>query len=89
MRVLRTPDERFRNLPDYPFDPHWTTLRSGLRMHHVDEGPPDAGLFDGADPNSVRAFFDEMMNLGVEGMMVSPGYAYPKAPDQITPKWRQ
>ncbi len=39
-------------------------------------------LFDGADPNSVRAFFDEMMDLGVEGMMVSPGYAYPKAPDQ-------
>lgn len=39
-------------------------------------------LFDGADPNSVRAFFDEMMDLGVEGMMVSPGYAYEKAPDQ-------
>jgi len=39
-------------------------------------------LFDGADPNSVRGFFDEMMDLGVEGMMVSPGYAYPKAPDQ-------
>jgi hopanoid biosynthesis associated radical SAM protein HpnH len=41
-------------------------------------------LFDGFDPNSVRAFFDEMMDLGVEGMMVSPGYAYPKAPDQAS-----
>jgi hopanoid biosynthesis associated radical SAM protein HpnH len=39
-------------------------------------------LFDGADPNSVRGFFDEMMDLGVEGMMVSPGYSYDKAPDQ-------
>ncbi len=39
-------------------------------------------LFQGADPNSVRRFFDEMMELGVEGMMVSPGYAYDKAPDQ-------
>jgi hopanoid biosynthesis associated radical SAM protein HpnH len=39
-------------------------------------------LFEGADPNSVREFFDEMMELGVEGMMVSPGYAYEKAPDQ-------
>ncbi|MEX0885728.1 MAG: adenosyl-hopene transferase HpnH [Phycisphaeraceae bacterium] len=39
-------------------------------------------LFDTADPNAVRAFFDEMMDLGVEGMMVSPGYAYDKAPDQ-------
>jgi hopanoid biosynthesis associated radical SAM protein HpnH len=39
-------------------------------------------LFDGADPKSVRAFFDEMMDLGVEGMMLSPGYSYEKAPDQ-------
>jgi hopanoid biosynthesis associated radical SAM protein HpnH len=39
-------------------------------------------LFDGTDPTSVRSFFDEMMDLGVEGMMVSPGYSYDKAPDQ-------
>jgi hopanoid biosynthesis associated radical SAM protein HpnH len=39
-------------------------------------------LFDGADPNSVRAHFDEMMAAGVESMMVSPGYTYEKAPDQ-------
>ena len=41
-------------------------------------------LFDGADPKSVRAFFDEMMDLGVEGMMLSPAYSYEKAPDQST-----
>jgi hopanoid biosynthesis associated radical SAM protein HpnH len=39
-------------------------------------------LFDGADAKSVRAFFDDMMDLGVEGMMLSPGYSYDKAPDQ-------
>ena len=39
-------------------------------------------LFDGADPKSVRTFFDETMALGVEGMMLSPGYSYDKAPDQ-------
>ncbi|HTZ73499.1 MAG TPA: adenosyl-hopene transferase HpnH [Candidatus Aquilonibacter sp.] len=39
-------------------------------------------LFDGAEPQSVRKFFDEMMELGVEGMMLSPGYTYDKAPDQ-------
>jgi hopanoid biosynthesis associated radical SAM protein HpnH len=39
-------------------------------------------LFDGADPKSVRAFFDSMMSLGLEGMMLSPGYSYDKAPDQ-------
>lgn len=39
-------------------------------------------LFDGADPNSVRAHFDQLMELGVESMMLSPGYSYDKAPDQ-------
>jgi hopanoid biosynthesis associated radical SAM protein HpnH len=39
-------------------------------------------LFDGVDPARMRQFFDEMMDLGVEGMMISPGYSYSKAPDQ-------
>jgi hopanoid biosynthesis associated radical SAM protein HpnH len=39
-------------------------------------------LFDGASPLRMRQFFDEMMSLGVEGMMLSPGYSYSKAPDQ-------
>ncbi len=39
-------------------------------------------LFDDASPARVRSFFDEMMTLGVEGMMISPGYSYQKAPDQ-------
>jgi hopanoid biosynthesis associated radical SAM protein HpnH len=51
-------------------------LKGGFRV------TTNTTLFDGADPNSVRAFFDEMMALGVEGMMLSPGYSYDKAPDQ-------
>jgi hopanoid biosynthesis associated radical SAM protein HpnH len=39
-------------------------------------------LFEGADPDRMRQFFDDMMDLGVDGMMVSPGYSYEKAPDQ-------
>ncbi len=39
-------------------------------------------LFEGADPEKVRSFFDRMTELGVEGMTVSPGYSYDKAPDQ-------
>ena len=42
MDSLRTPEDRFAGLPDYPFAPHWTTLPDGLRMHHVDEGDPSA-----------------------------------------------
>ncbi|MEX2139210.1 MAG: adenosyl-hopene transferase HpnH [Pirellulales bacterium] len=39
-------------------------------------------LYDDADPERLRAFFDTLMDLGVEGMMLSPGYSYAKAPDQ-------
>lgn len=45
MEILRTPDERFANLPGYPFAPHYTDMPAGdgqtLRIHHVDEGPRD------------------------------------------------
>lgn len=40
--AYRTPDSRFANLPDYPFKPHYYTLREGLRVHYLDEGPRDA-----------------------------------------------
>ena len=40
MEILRTPDERFRQLPGYPFAPRYLDL-GGLRMHYVDEGPRD------------------------------------------------
>ncbi len=39
-------------------------------------------LFDGADPERTARFFDEMMAMGVDGITVSPGYAYERAPDQ-------
>lgn len=39
-------------------------------------------LYQDAQPERVRAMFDELMSLGVEGMMISPGYSYEKAPDQ-------
>ncbi len=40
--ILRTPDERFADLPDHPFEPRYLELGSGLRMHYVDEGPAHA-----------------------------------------------
>jgi hopanoid biosynthesis associated radical SAM protein HpnH len=39
-------------------------------------------FFDDADPERAQQFFDEMMALGVEGMTISPGYAYERAPTQ-------
>jgi haloalkane dehalogenase len=44
MDVVRTPDERFVGLPDYPFEPHYATLTDNLRLHFIDEGPRDADV---------------------------------------------
>jgi haloalkane dehalogenase len=38
---VRTPDARFRDLPGFPFQPHYVEI-DGLRQHYVDEGPRDA-----------------------------------------------
>jgi haloalkane dehalogenase len=45
MKKLRTPDERFTDLPGFPFEPHYAEVPDGeggtLRVHYVDEGPAD------------------------------------------------
>ncbi|HEX2490393.1 MAG TPA: haloalkane dehalogenase [Blastocatellia bacterium] len=38
MEILRTPDERFNNLPNFDFAPQYVEI-AGLRIHYVDEGP--------------------------------------------------
>ena len=46
MKTLRTPDERFEGLTDFPFDQHYVEVPDGegdhLRIHHVDENPKGA-----------------------------------------------
>ncbi|WP_158746107.1 adenosyl-hopene transferase HpnH [Acidisphaera sp. L21] len=39
-------------------------------------------LFDGAQADRVAKFFDDVMAMGIDGIMTSPGYAYERAPDQ-------
>ena len=54
MKILRTPDARFDGLPDYPFAPHYSTIRDAngteMRLHFVDEGPRAAVRGDGEYP---------------------------------------
>src|SRR5258708_39743798 len=46
MLSLRTSDDRFHDLPDFPFSPHYVEIDDGaggsLRVHYLDEGPRDA-----------------------------------------------
>ena len=48
MEILRTPEERFQGLAEYPFEPHYVEIDSGagptLRIHYVDEGPRDGEI---------------------------------------------
>jgi pimeloyl-ACP methyl ester carboxylesterase len=47
MKVLRTPEERFKNLPGYPFEPNFIEDLQGyenLRMHYVDEGSKESDI---------------------------------------------
>lgn len=48
METVRTPDDRFADLSDYPFEPHYAQIADGdgdtLRVHYVDEGPPDGAV---------------------------------------------
>ncbi|MBT3622762.1 MAG: alpha/beta fold hydrolase [Gammaproteobacteria bacterium] len=39
-QFVRTPDEQFENLPDFPYQPNYVEI-DGLRMHYIDEGPKD------------------------------------------------
>jgi haloalkane dehalogenase len=46
LKILRTPDARFANLPDFPFTPHYCEVKNSdgtaLRIHYLDEGPTSA-----------------------------------------------
>jgi haloalkane dehalogenase len=48
--VLRTPDERFAHLPDFPYAPHYVEV-TGLRMHYLDEGKGDPILCLHGEPS--------------------------------------
>jgi haloalkane dehalogenase len=48
LEAVRTPDDSFASLPDWPYEPHYVDDLpgyEGLRMHYVDEGPSDAPVF--------------------------------------------
>lgn len=73
MQVLRTPDERFQNLPDFVFEPNYIDVPSGdestLRVHYLDEGPRTASpvlLFHGEPSWSFlyRKMVPPLVNAG-------------------------
>jgi haloalkane dehalogenase len=66
MDVFRTPDERFENLPGFPYEPNYVEV-DGLRLHHVDEGSGTTVLCFHGEPSwsyLYRHMLDRLVDTG-------------------------
>jgi haloalkane dehalogenase len=69
--VLRTPDERFRNLPDFPYQPHYVDVE-GLRMAYVTSGAGDPILMLHGEPTWGFLYRRMIPPLAAAGRVVVP-----------------
>src|ERR687893_558116 len=84
MDVFRTPDERFENLPGFPYEPHYVEV-DGLRLHHVDEGSGPTVLCFHGEPSWSYLSRQMVARLGGGGpRVVSPALAGFGRPDKPT-----
>ncbi len=72
MAVLRTPDERFVDLFEWSFEPHYASTKDGLRVHYVDEGPRDGRvvLLMHGEPTWSYLYRKMIAPLAASGMRV-------------------
>jgi haloalkane dehalogenase len=71
--VYRTPDERFTDLPDFPFAPHYLELE-GLRMHYLDEGQGEPILLLHGEPTWSFLYRRMIPRLRARFRCVAPDY---------------
>src|SRR5438105_11580388 len=71
MKVLRTPDERFVDLPGFPFAPHYVEV-NGLRMHYVEEGSGDPILCLHGEPSWSYLYRKMIPILSSRGRVIAP-----------------
>jgi haloalkane dehalogenase len=73
MSILRTPDERFANLTDFPYEPHYLEL-NGLRVHYVDEGQGDVILCLHGEPTWSYLYRKMMPSLAASHRVIAPDF---------------
>jgi haloalkane dehalogenase len=71
--VYRTPDERFQDLPGFPFKPNYVE-QDGLRMHYVDEGRGDGVLLLHGEPTWSFLYRKMMPRLAQVARVLAPDY---------------
>jgi haloalkane dehalogenase len=69
--IYRTPDDRFVDLPDYPFEPNYVE-QEGLRMHYVDEGSGEPVLLFHGEPTWSFLYRKLIPPLAGVGRVVVP-----------------
>jgi haloalkane dehalogenase len=91
MGVVRTPEERFADLPGYDFEPRYVTIADDahgpLRMHYVDAGPPDAEpvLLVHGQPTWSYLYRKMIVRLAERGLrVIAPDYIGYGRSDKIT-----
>ena len=92
IEYVRTPDERFENLPGYDFKPNYAEIE-GMRMHYLDEGPKDGPvilLLHGQPvwsflyrkmikelvPKGYRCIAPDMMGMGKSDKPIKEAFHY-------------
>ncbi len=73
MDIYRTPEERFHNLPQFPFDPHYLTV-NGLRMHYVDEGRGEPVLMLHGEPTWSFLYRKMIPPIAQQYRAIAPDY---------------
>ena len=86
MHLLRTPDERFADLPDYPFSPHYATV-DGMRLHYVNEGEGEPVLLLHGEPTwsyLYRTMIPVLTGAGLRAVAPDlPGFGKSDKPSRV------
>ena len=86
MHLLRTPDERFADLPDYPFAPHYATV-DGMPLHYVDEGEGEPVLLLHGEPTwsyLYRTMIPVLTGAGLRAVAPDlPGFGKSDKPSRV------
>lgn len=73
MNTIRTPDERFANLPDFPFAPHYVDI-NGARMHYLDEGTGETILCLHGEPTWSFLYRHMIPPLAAKHRVIAPDW---------------
>jgi haloalkane dehalogenase len=73
VEAYRTPDERFVDLPLYPYEPHYVEFQ-GLRLHHLDEGSGEPVLLFHGEPDWSFLYRRMIPALSRSFRVIAPDY---------------